>query len=58
MSNTTVGSQSAAMTDAFELVLNGARVRIENTPATTTLLDWLRRTGRTGSKCEIGRAHV
>ncbi len=51
MSNTTVGSQSAAMTDAFELVLNGARVRIENTPATTTLLDWLRRSGRTGSKC-------
>ena len=51
MSHPTVGSPGAAITDAFEIVLNGERLRIENTPVTTTLLDWLRRSGRTGSKC-------
>ncbi len=36
---------------SFELILNGRAVRVENIVPTTTLLDWLRSTGRTGSKC-------
>ncbi|MBI5770617.1 MAG: xanthine dehydrogenase molybdopterin binding subunit [Verrucomicrobia bacterium] len=36
---------------SFEFLLNGELVRVENLPATTTLLDWLRTNGRTGSKC-------
>ncbi len=32
-------------------MLNGAKVAVEGVPPTTTLLDWLRATGRTGSKC-------
>ncbi|MEY2879314.1 MAG: hypothetical protein RLZZ15_1694 [Verrucomicrobiota bacterium] len=36
---------------SFEWLLNGESVRVENLPATTTLLDWLRASGRTGSKC-------
>lgn len=36
---------------SFEFVLNGERVRVDDVAATTTLLDWLRRSGRTGSKC-------
>lgn len=51
MNETTVASHGAAITDGFELTLNGERVRIEGMPATMTLLDWLRRSGRTGSKC-------
>ncbi len=35
----------------FELTLNGQSVRVEGVAPTTTLLDWLRATGRTGSKC-------
>ncbi|MDP3073942.1 MAG: xanthine dehydrogenase molybdopterin binding subunit [Opitutaceae bacterium] len=35
----------------FEFVLNGQPVRVGGVPATTTLLDWLRDAGRTGSKC-------
>ncbi len=38
-------------TRSFEFTLNGERVRVEDVPATTTLLRWLRATGRTGSKC-------
>src|SRR5207248_674844 len=34
----------------FEIVLNGRSVRIEGVPSNTTLLAWLRETGRTGSK--------
>ena len=34
----------------FEFVLNGAVVRVEGTSANTSLLSWLRSTGRTGSK--------
>ncbi|HEX2852412.1 MAG TPA: xanthine dehydrogenase molybdopterin binding subunit [Opitutaceae bacterium] len=41
---------------SFEFLLNGRRVAVENMAATTTLLDWLRATGRTGSKrgCDEG----
>jgi len=34
----------------FEIVINGQSVRISGVPPTTTLLDWLRGSGRTGSK--------
>ena len=51
MSHTTVGSHSAAITDLFEFKLNGETVLVEGVLPTTTLLDWLRRSGRTGSKC-------
>src|SRR6185503_11046939 len=33
-----------------ELILNGERVSLEGEEPTTTLLDWLRRRGLTGSK--------
>jgi xanthine dehydrogenase molybdopterin binding subunit/xanthine dehydrogenase small subunit len=36
---------------SFEFTLNGQPVRVAGLPATTTLLDWLRHAGRTGSKC-------
>jgi xanthine dehydrogenase large subunit len=51
MSHTMVGSHSAAVSDLFEFKLNGETVLVEGVPPTTTLLDWLRRSGRTGSKC-------
>ncbi len=51
MQTTTAAPTSAATRDSFEFTLNGERVRVEGAPATTTLLDWLRRAGRTGSKC-------
>ena len=35
---------------AFEFVLNGRTVRVEGTSANTSLLNWLRSAGRTGSK--------
>ena len=35
---------------SLEFLLNGERVRVAGVAATTTLLDWLRSTGRTGSK--------
>jgi xanthine dehydrogenase molybdopterin binding subunit/xanthine dehydrogenase small subunit len=35
---------------SFEFVLNGERVEVSGVAATTTLLDWLRSSGRTGSK--------
>jgi xanthine dehydrogenase molybdopterin binding subunit/xanthine dehydrogenase small subunit len=35
---------------AFDFVLNGKTVRVEGLPANTTLLQFLRATGRTGSK--------
>src|ERR1019366_7769025 len=40
-----------AQTESFEFSLNGERILIEGVAATTTLLDWLRASGRTGSKC-------
>src|SRR3954466_14459747 len=51
MSNLFVAPHSAAQTESFEFTLNGERVLVEGLPATTTLLEWLRRSGRTGSKC-------
>src|ERR1019366_7530393 len=51
MSNTSAASVSAAQTESFEFTLNGEAVVVEGVRATTTLLDWLRATGRTGSKC-------
>ncbi|MEO7412297.1 MAG: xanthine dehydrogenase molybdopterin binding subunit [Opitutaceae bacterium] len=41
---------------SFELMLNGQAVRVEGVAPTTTLLDWLRSAGRTGSKrgCDEG----
>src|ERR1035437_10881239 len=51
MSNTSAASLSAAQTESFEFSLNGEAVGVEGVAATTTLLDWLRATGRTGSKC-------
>ncbi|MBI4624405.1 MAG: 2Fe-2S iron-sulfur cluster binding domain-containing protein, partial [Verrucomicrobia bacterium] len=36
---------------SFEFTLNGEGVCVEGLPATMTLLDWLRASGRTGSKC-------
>ncbi|MFI5335745.1 MAG: molybdopterin cofactor-binding domain-containing protein [Opitutales bacterium] len=38
-------------THSFSFTLNGQPVRVEGVAPTTTLLDWLRTTGRTGSKC-------
>ncbi|MBL8741367.1 MAG: 2Fe-2S iron-sulfur cluster binding domain-containing protein, partial [Myxococcales bacterium] len=34
----------------FELTVNGARVRVEGESVNLSLLSWLRKTGRTGSK--------
>lgn len=42
---------TAAVADAIDFTLNGEPVRAVGVPATTTLLDWLRGSGRTGSKC-------
>ena len=50
MSNTTVGSHSSAITDLFEFTLNGETVTVAGVASTLTLLEWLRRSGRTGSK--------
>src|SRR6266536_1147813 len=38
-------------TSCFDFRLNGELVHIEDVAATTTLLRWLRASGRTGSKC-------
>ena len=51
MLHTTAAAQGAAPTDSFEFTLNGKLVRVDGVAATTTLLDWLRGTARTGSKC-------
>ncbi len=51
MSNSTVATPGTGTTDTFEFTLNGEAVRVTGAPATTTLLDWLRHSGRTGSKC-------
>src|SRR5215213_2582584 len=51
MSPLTVGSHSAAITDMFEFKLNGESFLVEGVPPTMSLLEWLRRAGRTGSKC-------
>ncbi len=49
MSDISVEAVGAAC-DAFSFTLNGESVRVSGCAATTTLLDWLRRSGRTGSK--------
>lgn len=36
---------------SFRFVLNGERVEVREVSTNTTLLDWLRRTGRLGTKC-------
>src|ERR1041384_1838618 len=51
MSQLTAAPMSAAQTESFEFTLQGARVVGEGAAAATTLLDWLRTSGRTGSKC-------
>src|SRR5258708_27754616 len=51
MSNMSAAPIGAAQTESFEFTLNGELIAVEGAAATTTLLDWLRGTGRTGSKC-------
>src|SRR3954465_50599 len=51
MSHLTAAPMSAAQTESFEFTLNGERVLVDGVAATTTLLEWLRGTGHTGSKC-------
>jgi xanthine dehydrogenase small subunit len=51
MSHLTAAPMSAAQTESFEITLNGERVLVDGAAATMTLLDWLRTSGRTGSKC-------
>lgn len=51
MSHTSAASIGATQTESFEFLLNGERVRVGGVAVTTTLLDWLRSSGRTGSKC-------
>ncbi len=38
------------MAEGFEFRLNGEKVRVEGVSPNLTLLDWLRASGRTGSK--------
>jgi xanthine dehydrogenase large subunit len=48
-----MSSNTAEATGAqtgFDVVINGQKVRIKDVSPTTTLLDWLRANGRTGSK--------
>ncbi|MEO6569772.1 MAG: 2Fe-2S iron-sulfur cluster-binding protein, partial [Opitutaceae bacterium] len=47
---------SKNMVSGFEFLLNGEIVRVAGVSPTTTLLDWLRSSGRTGSKrgCDEG----
>src|ERR1044072_3107343 len=47
----TAESGSAVTTDLLEFTLNGELLMAEGVASTTTLLDWLRGSGRTGSKC-------
>jgi xanthine dehydrogenase molybdopterin binding subunit/xanthine dehydrogenase small subunit len=54
-----LGGMAVPSTNAvssFEFLLNGQRVHVENIAPTTTLLEWLRAAGRTGSKrgCDEG----
>ncbi|MCX6951125.1 MAG: xanthine dehydrogenase small subunit, partial [Verrucomicrobia bacterium] len=50
MNNTSAASVSAASSASFEFTLNGERVTVAGVAPTTTLLQWLRASGRTGSK--------
>ena len=51
MQSPTAARPNVATTESFEFTLNGGRVCVAGLPATTTLLDWLRRAALTGSKC-------
>lgn len=51
MEKAPAASHTAAPTGSFDFTLNGERVTVDAEAPTTTLLDWLRRTGRTGTKC-------
>src|SRR5882724_3575668 len=51
MTGSSSGVRTAEPVHTFDFVLNGTLVHVEDFPATTTLLRWLRATGRTGSKC-------
>jgi xanthine dehydrogenase large subunit len=51
MPNAPVAPHRAAQTSSFDFTLNGEHVTVDGVPATMTLLDWLRRSSRTGSKC-------
>jgi xanthine dehydrogenase molybdopterin binding subunit/xanthine dehydrogenase small subunit len=51
MTNTPVASAGTATTDSFDFTLNGKRITITGVAATTTLLEVLRTSGWTGSKC-------
>ena len=44
------GPSTSPRTGFFELTLNGETVRVEDTPSNTTLADWLRSRGFTGTK--------
>jgi xanthine dehydrogenase molybdopterin binding subunit/xanthine dehydrogenase small subunit len=41
----------SSTSSSFDLTLNGKPVRVEGAAPTTTLLEWLRGNGRTGTKC-------
>jgi xanthine dehydrogenase iron-sulfur cluster and FAD-binding subunit A len=51
MTHSPILPPAASITDAFGFTLNGEPVTVDGIAPTTTLLDWLRRSGRTGSKC-------
>ena len=48
--------QNRGMTEGFEFILNGKTVRVDDVPATCTLLEYLRTHGHAGSKrgCDEG----
>ena len=50
MNNSSAAPVSAAPSASFEFTLNGESVAVAGVGPTTTLLDWLRASGRTGSK--------
>jgi xanthine dehydrogenase large subunit len=56
MNSPPVDASSAASLNGFALTVNGQTVRVEGLPPATTLLEWLRTRGLTGSKrgCDEG----
>ena len=50
MNNSSAAPVSAAPSASFDFTLNGESVAVAGVGPTTTLLDWLRASGRTGSK--------
>ena len=51
MTGLSSGFVPTGASEQLEFLLNGQPVCVQGVPATTTLLHWLRATGRTGSKC-------